>query len=397
MTGGDVTEDEYVAARFNSSTSTWTKGTANDVDKTANIIGEPGGGSFLENVAFIDGDFTAGDDNPTNPFGIPTIYYSRQSGLWSNVNTWSLTSHTVNNPPAVVPGALDIVIIGDNDIVTLATNNNTANTGVQNCASLKIENGSTLDIGFNPGCLFSMVLSHPNGNGIFRVTTNSTSPSTFVFPSGDFSDFNVNMGTTDLYTTNPAPGTTYYLPEAVSSYGNLMISPLGGSNIIFPNRDLTIYGNLITRGQNADSWFSMGWGATYPGPVATIPKTVYVNGNLDVQGGSFGWYQNGAIAQNIVVNGNVIVGTLSALFVFGGATNQSIAIGGNLINNTNGLSNGTTTTSKVDFTNIPVTFFGSTNASITNTAGTPVTVFSLLTVNKGTSQATTLPVILEVL
>ena len=76
-------------------TSTWTKGTTADVDETNNIIGEPGSGTFLENVAFIDGDYTAGDDNPINPFGTPKIYYSRingagaGNGLWSNVNTWS--------------------------------------------------------------------------------------------------------------------------------------------------------------------------------------------------------------------------------------------------------------------------------------------------------------------
>ena len=103
-----------------------------------------------------------------------------------------------------------------------------------------------------------MVVSHPNGNGNFRLTTSlQFRQSTYVFPSGDFSDFNVNMGTTELYSTNPAAGTTYCLPNGVSSYGNLIISPLGGSNIIFPNRDLTIYGNFITRGQNADSWFAM--------------------------------------------------------------------------------------------------------------------------------------------
>jgi hypothetical protein len=391
VTGGDVTEDGYVAARFNSTTSTWTKGTANDVDETANIIGEPGAGSFLENIAFIDGDYTAGDDNPTSPFGVPTIFYSRQSGQWSNVNTWSLTSHTVDNPPGVVPGASDIVIIGDNDIVTLATVPDTPDQGRQYAASLKIENGSTLDIGYNPGCVFSMVVSHPNGNGIFRVTTDFDYPTTYVFPSGDFSDFNVNMGTTELYTTNPAPGSAYYLPENVSSYGNLIISPLGGSNIIFPNRDLTIYGNLITRGQNADSWFAMSWGTTYPGPVATIPKTVTVNGNLDIQGGSFGWYQNGAIAQNIVVNGNVIVTPLSGIDDWGGASNQTMSIGGSLLNNANGLVNAPAgTRAWCRFTNIPVTFFGSTSASITNTAGTPSTTFGQVIINKGTSQATTL-------
>ena len=391
VTGGDVTEDGYAAARFNSTTSTWTKGTANDVDESANVIGEPGAGSFLENVAFIEGDYTAGDDNPISPFGVPTIFYSRQSGQWSNVNTWSLTSHTVDNPPAVVPGASDIVIIGDNDIVTLATHPTNPDQGVQNAASLKIENGSTLDIGYNPGCVFSMVVSHPNGNGIFRVTTNFNYPTTYVFPSGDFSDFNVNMGTTELYTTNSAPGSTYYLPENVSSYGNLIISPLGGSNIIFPNRDLTIYGNLITRGQNADSWFAMSWGTTYPGPIAAVPKTVTVNGNLDIQGGSFGWYQNGAIAQNIVVNGNVIVAPLSGIDDWGGASNQTLSIGGSLINNANGLVNAPAgTRAWCRFTNIPVTFFGSTSASITNTIGTPSTTFGQVIINKGTSQATTL-------
>ena len=392
VTGGDVTEDEYVAARFNSSTSTWTKGNANDVDETANIIGESGAGSFLENVAFIDGDYTAGDDNPTSPFGVPAIFYSRQSGQWGNVNTWSLTGHTVDNPPAVVPGASDIVIIGDNDIVTLATNNTIPNTGVQNCASLKIENGSTLDIGYNPGCVFSMVLSHQNGNGNFRLTTSWNSGSTFTFPSGDFSDFNVNLGTTELYSTNPAAGTTYWLPNGVFSYGNLILTPLGGSNIIFPNNDLTIYGNLITRGQNADSWFLPTWSGNYPlAPVVRVPKTITINGNLDIQGGALIWYQNGAITQNIIVNGDVIVAPLSAIDDAGGATSQSLSIGGSLINNANGLINAPAgTRAWCRFTNIPVTFFGSTSASITNTIGTPSTTFGQVIINKGTSQATTL-------
>ena len=67
-----------------------------------------------------------------------------------------------------------------------------------------------------------------------------------------------------------------------------------------------------------------------------------------------------------------------------------MSIGGSLINNTDGLTHGLTTTSKVDFTGIPVTFFGSNSASISNTAGNPLTVFSTVTVNKGTSQATLL-------
>ncbi len=122
VTGGDVTEDEYVAARFKVQQIPGPRVTAADVDETNNIIGEPGTGSFLENVAFIDGDYTAGDDNPTSPFGTSNIYYQPPKWFWGNVNTWSLTSHTVNNPPAVAPGASDIVIIGDRDSVYLSTN-----------------------------------------------------------------------------------------------------------------------------------------------------------------------------------------------------------------------------------------------------------------------------------
>jgi len=399
VTGAGITENEYVAARFDISASTWTRGTSSDVDEANNIIGEPGSGNFLKDVSFIDGDYTAGDDNPVNPFGTPQIYYSRingagsGSGLWGNVNTWSTDPVLMHEgaPAGTVPGAGDIVIIGGRDSVYLATNNTIPNTDVRNCASLKIENGSALDIGYNPNSNFGMVLNSTGGNGNFRLTTSWNSGSTFSFPSGDFSDFNVNLGTTELYSTNPAAGTTYWLPNSVYSYGNLILSPLGGSNIIFPNNDLTIYGNLVTRGQNADSWFCPTWNVNYPTPpAARVAKTITINGDLDIQGGALIWYGNGSIAQNFVVNGDVKVATLSALYVWSGATNQSMSIGGSLINNTDGLTHGLSTRSKVDFTLIPLTFFGNNSASITNTAGNPLTVFSTVLVNKGNSQATTL-------
>jgi hypothetical protein len=398
ITGGDVTEAGYVAARYNSSTYTWTKGTISDVDETNNRIGEPGSGSFLENVNFIDGEYTAGDIVATDPFGTPAIYYSRQTGLWSNVNTWSLTGHTVDNVPATVPGASDAVIIGGNDSVYLATNLTTANTGVQNCSSLQIESGSALDMGYNPACNFGIVRSHPNGNGNFRLTTSSTSGSTYGFPIGDFSDFNVNLGTTELYSTNSVSGTTYWFPNNISSYGNLIVSPLDGARIIFPNSDLLIYGNCITRGENADSWFCPTWDVNYPtAPTVRVAKTITINGNLDIQGGALIWYGNGTLAQNIMVKGDVKVAPLAAIDVWSGATNQRLSIGGSLINNTtNTTAGGTTTPSRCDFTLLPVTFFGNNSASITNTGttpatgSTPLTIFETLTINKGTSQATTL-------
>ncbi len=392
VTAAGITEDEYVAARYNSSGFTWSKGTISDVDETNNIAGEPGTGTFLESVSFIDGDYTAGDDNPTNPFGAPTLFYSRQSGLWSNFNTWSYTGHSGPSTGGAVPGANDIVIIGGNDSINLATNNTIPNTDVRSCASLQIEQGSALDIGYNPGCTFSMVQSHPNGNGNFRLTTSWNDRSTFTFPSGDFSDFNINLGTTELYSTNPGSGTTYYLPNGITTYGNLILSPLGGSNIIFPNNNLTIYGDCITRGQNADSWFCPTWDGNYPtAPAARIAKTITINGDLNIQGGGLVWYGNGAITQNIVVNGDVFVAPLACIDVWSLATSQSLSIGGSLVNNTSNTTPlGTSTPCRCDFTLLPVTFFGNNSAFITNTTSTPLTIFETLIINKGSSQATSL-------
>lgn len=395
--GLDPTEDQYVPARFDRASNTWTKGTSASINTATNTMSSP----WLTNTGNIDGEYTAGDDNSTNPFGTPRVFYSRingvaaGSGLWSNSNTWSYTNHTgTANTGGQVPGINDIVIIGEKDSVYLATNNTSANTDPRKCASLQIEKGSALDIGFNPNCSFSVVTSHPGGNGNFRLTTSWNSEATFNFPSGDFSDFNINLGTTELYSTNPAAGTTYWLPNGTFSYGNLILSPLGGSNIIFPNNDLIIYGNLITRGQNADSWFCPAWNTNYPNaPITKVAKTITINGNLDIQGGALIWYGNGAITQNIVVYGDVIVAPNSAIQVYSGATSQNLSIGGSLINNTVGTTaSGTTTIRQCNFTTLPVTFFGNIPAFITNTLNNPLTVFQKLTVNKGNSQATSLTV-----
>ncbi len=391
------TEANYIPSVYNRTAYTWNNGVATNINTGTNTIAD--WTTPTNSKAFLDGDYTAGDAS----FGTPKIFYSRLNGaskgngLWSASATWSYTSNTgAANTVGAVPGINDIVIIGAKDSVYLATNNTGANTDIRNCASLQIETGSALDIGYNPGSSFKMVLSHPNGNGNFRVTTSWNSGNTFAFPSGDFSDFNINLGTTELYSTNPAAGTTYWLPNGVLTYGNLILSPFGGSNIIFPNNSLLIYGNLYTRGQNADSWFCPSWNTAYPlTPTAIVAKTITIKGNLNNQGGSLMWYGNGALAQNIIVFGDVIVSNWGSIQNWGGANNQSLAIGGSLINNTNNaLGNGATqTTSKVDFSTngaIPVTFFGPNNASIANTSGTPGTIFSTLTINKGTSQTTTL-------
>ncbi|MBK7712899.1 MAG: hypothetical protein IPJ37_19655 [Bacteroidales bacterium] len=400
VAGAGISEDGYTAARYSTSSSSWSRGTSSDVDEINNIIGEPGAGSFLENTANIDGDYTAGDDNPANPFGTPAIYYSRQSGTWGTAATWSLTSHTVTNPPVSPPGVNDIVIIGNGHTVSFGTPPNyltTQNTDPHNCATLQIETGAILDIRFNPASTFSMVQSHPNGNGTIRIAASSAPGSTFAFPRGDFSDFNQNLGTTELYSTNAGSGTTYWLPNGIGSYGNLIISPLGGSNIIFPNNNLIILGNLIMKGQNADSWFCPTWNGNYPNPPAVrIAKTITVMHDFDIQGGSFGWYGNGGGgSQDIVVNGDVKVAPGAGIDVWSSNSSQSMSIGGSLVNNSSNTTAPFGTLSYVNLSLVPVTFTGPGSATLSNTSGTPRTVLGKVIVNKGNSQASTLTISID--
>ena len=132
----------------------------------------------------------------------------------------------------------------------------------------------------------------------------------------------------------------------------------------------------------------------YPtAPFVPVAKTITIEGNLLIEGGSLIWYGN-TNSQAVIVDGNVVVSTWGSIQSWGG-TSQTLAIGGSLINNTTGvMGNGATqTTSDVNLVSnngVPLTFFGNTSATISNTSGTPLTEFGLVTIDKGNSQATTL-------
>ncbi len=231
------TETSYVPAVYDASVHLWYYGTTASINTTSNTISD--WVTPTNSTNFLDADYTAG---LATSFGNPRIYYSRQSGVWSTLSTWSLTSHTVTNAPTVAPGPNDIVIIGDNDSIylfnepALPTNNNnpaasfySLNKATVSCANLQIEEGSVLDIQNNPGCTFATVSSHSNGNGKIRITTRNATfdnPSSFIYPSGDFSDFATNNGISEFYTINPQSGTYYILPSNANYYGTMILTPL---------------------------------------------------------------------------------------------------------------------------------------------------------------------------
>lgn len=404
------TDGNYVPAMYNPATTTWYNGGTADFDDTNNEFGEWTTPSA--SADFLDGEYTGG---VVTAFVSPETYYSRQTGVWSNTATWSLSGHTIDDEPSNVPNQGDVVIIGGQDSVYLSVeppfpaNNNNPNNNFYRlneadvaCASIKIEAGSVLDIQNNPGCDFGTVVSHENGNGKIRITTranNFDAEMTFAFPDGDFSDFNKNLGTTELYTINPQAGTTFWLPNGIEEYGNLIISPLGGSNIIFPNNDLLLYGNLTTNGQNSESWFCPNWRVSnYPTtPNIPVTKTITINGNFDIKGGALVWYnRNNTGAQDFIVEGDLILATDAGIQVYtnGNGNSQKITIGGSLINNSLAPAGGVNTYRGADFTNIPLVFNGASTEYITNDdpSDNTYTVIESLTVDIGSSQSDSLVV-----
>ncbi len=395
----------YVPARYDESTFTWTSGTSASINTVARVIGVGVGDPFMSNTNNIEGDYTAG---LAADFGVPAKFWSRQSGNWNLTTTWSTVS-SAGPAAARIPAAGDIVIIGDyparNDSVWLNNGIAAGNGSAQNCANLLIKRGSALDAYTYSASNFGVVSSFSGGNGKFRVTTavatNWRFPQIFTFPSGDFSDFNANGGTTEFYDIDGSQGCLYILPPNVTSYGNLMMTAKGGDNIILPNNSLTtIYGNLTCGGDNNRAWICMSWSTGHNGftidnydPI--VEKTVHVTGNLYVNTGTL-IFMDEYLPQHLVVDGNVTVGTNAWIDVniaggnSPGAAPQpnTFVIGGSLTNNSLALLGQPGIRFRSGTYYCDVTFQGSANANISGTS--PSTIFNKLTVNKGTSQATTL-------
>lgn len=384
-------EGSYIASMYENATYIWTKYATSDVDESSNTIG--GGTTGLASLNYIDGEFTAGEDAP---FGEPTKYYSVANGLWRNANVWSNTSGGAGG--AGVPGQNDIVIIENNHTVTLDRN--------ESCASLQIKAGSVLDISLHTGSNFARVLSSTEGNGLFRLKTNNAGLGAriqlFTFPSGDFSDFNVNQGTTEFYTTTSNGNNVYILPANVTSYGNLILSPNGLDNLSLPNNSYTnIYGDLTLNSSEFNSWTAMSWNTTRWGSGVfnpTIEKTVHIHGSLYVNGGSF-VFMDDYEPQHLIVEENIEISSADGANIFildpnvrgtwvgGNPQENTIQVGGDIINNSNTgvwYQPGLLLNSGNYYCDI--TFFGSGVNFLTNTEGNPTTTFRNVTIDKGDSQ-----------
>jgi fibronectin-binding autotransporter adhesin len=376
VAGGNVSEAEYVPARFNTNSLSWASSTLVDVNTTTNVITFQG----LTFNSLIDGDFTAGDNNPTNPFGAVLVYYSRvNTGNWETASSWSVDQvlKWAGAASASTPSASSPVVIGNgssfNHIITV-----TANAKV--CGSLEIGTGSVLNLGTTTGHNFTTYVSgNATGKGSLRI---SSAAATAQFPAGDFGLFiNNTGGTVEYYSTGAQDFSIPLLSAAPSSgalnnYFNLVLSPGTGRTITLPNSDLTVYNNLTVTGASATARALLN---------ATTTRTLSIGGNLVVSAGNL-QYQNGTL-QNVTVGGNVDVAAASIFDVAnaGTAVVNTLSINGNLINN--GVFD-----MRISATRIcDVSFTGSSNSQVTGTTGT-LTEFNLVTIDKGTSQSSELDV-----
>ncbi|MGC1391256.1 MAG: DUF2341 domain-containing protein, partial [Bacteroidales bacterium] len=390
------TEGNYIPSLWDRTNLTWNSGLATDLNTVTNTISD--WSSPTDSRGFLDADYTAGDA----AFGTPRKFYSIANSAWNINTTWSYTSGGAAVPAGAVegtnfPGPNSIVIIENNHTVNLTAN--------QRCASLQIKAGSVLDIYTWSGSTFSMVQNSPGGNGLFRLTTTVTSdwqhPKFFTFPSGDFSDFNANGGTTEFYDIDGRSGILYILPNGVSSYGNLILTAFNGDNLILPNiSSVTINGDLTCSGNSNLAWICMSWSTGHNGFIVDnydpiVEKTVHVKGNLFVNAGTLE-FMDEYLPQHLVVDGNVNVGpngwidcnTPGGNAPGGPPQANTLAIGGSLINNSLALLGQPGIRFNSSGYYCDVTFQGSTNATISGTS--PSTIFNKVIVNKGSSQATTL-------
>ena len=367
---GDIvgTETDYTFGRFNTSNSTWTSGDAADVVEASNAIGGTGN---LSGAAFIDGDFTAGDPTPDDPFASVTIFYSRNDATnitttgadWDtdsggSKTTWSTTAHSgsaATQLPQDVTGAQ--VIIASGHIVNLTTNTR---------SSASMELTGTLDLGGSTGHDFGTI----SGTGNLVISSSFAAP---VFPSGDASEFLGASGGTVTYDNGDLFFQT--LPSSPTTYHNLTIvagvHAFGASNVTLPNASLTILNDLtITDGASASNSAS----------VFAPNGVTYAIGNdlilTSLNSNSVTLQLNDGSASSFTVSNDVTIGSSTTFNLANTNFTHTLSIGASLTNNGTLDLVPNAGTGAVD-----VTFTGSSAASITGTGAT--TDFGPLTINKG--------------
>ncbi|QHT66707.1 hypothetical protein GXP67_08565 [Rhodocytophaga rosea] len=374
----------YRAARYNSSIETWYySNTAYNATTAPGNITVPNfntGTNFTPALtSLIDGEFTAG--NP-EAFGLPPVYYTRQSGNWDDLNTWSRVSHT---GPAItgadgLPKKNSPVYIGDgetnNHVVTIPS----ADPLSKIVGSLQISANSVLDVTTTTGHNFGFLKGRGiSGTGTMRI---SSSFATAEFPTGDFGDFvGREGGTVEYYTTNldftlPSIFNNGSANQLLNNYRTLILNA-GTNTVTLPNltynasiSSLTIFDTLIIGSRPGFTGIANFSSDTY--------GNVWIEKTLHIQQGTLQLPGTGT-ARSITIDSNMVIDQPGS-FVAANTGNlvHQIVTNGNLINNgvvnMNQASQG------------ELYFRGEANTFITGTVSSASTTLGTLRVDKGNSQ-----------
>ncbi|GAB3722145.1 hypothetical protein GCM10027594_02780 [Hymenobacter agri] len=332
----------------------------------------------FDNLDNFPGEFTAGT---TASFGPVTAYYTRATGNWETAGTWS-TAGFNGAAASVKPGAGNPVFIESGRTVTVTAANAVS-------GSLEIASGGILDLqGFTGHNFGALPDSKPGGSGTLRITAPvvKSGPNYFatpVFPSGDFGSFlQAGGGTVEYYGTTSSNAYTFSIPTSsasslnLNSYQNLTLNPVSNGEMLLPNLDLQIYGQLVHGTSGSFTGTSTISGGT-AGNLQVGALLNVINGKLRTANGT---------ARTLAFNGDVQVGTGSSFDLSGGgaAVTNNVTVAGSITNN------GTLDFNMTSTANL--TFTSSTTTNLTGTNGSAFTDLKTLTLNKGTGRTATLNV-----
>ena len=400
---------QYVPARYHN--AEWGKGVTGDM--------HPGAYNFDYNTATnASGEYTCGD--PTASFvDILKLYSSNyvttygNTGNWDDPRSWSIDS--VNGVPNVkigdtyykynggtkyveydpatgdeiVPGG-EIQLYESESVFNSALPIPTATTAVrigsanhnhtitmtdngQSCATLRIEPGSTLDLGVFTGHTFSLVEvdeSAEEGAGTLRIASSKGYTNDASFPSGDFVAFlGEHGGTVDYFGEIRIPVTSESGLE-LKNYCNLTISREGNSIRFIPQCDVTIYKDLTINGGNLRT------------QTTNFPQTIIVNGNININKGSLELRSINTHLKKFIINGDINIRNNAQLITTGNSSiAHQILIARNLnVIDEGGLYNTYYTDNQGNLCKVNTIFFGTDTSRIT---GTGTIQFYTLTCDKG--------------
>ncbi len=280
-----------------------------------------------------------------------TTYYSRTNGDWSDATSWSTVS-LGGASASTVPASSAIVIIGNDNTITVSSNNTmVSGVEIRENGILKIANGT---IEHNLGTV--------NGKGTLQIITNDTDVTDF--PGGNFAGF---LGTSGGKVVYHGSG-SYTIPVSPSSFYDLTIS--GSGTVTLPNTDLSIVDDFSIEG----------------GMTVLISNST--SGNLDI-GDSLDITASSTLRLRAGTDRTITVGTdivVNGTFHASGGGNgtHQLSLAGNLVNH------GTFDMADAATHYCVVTFNTSLDASISGAGST--TDFYRLVVDKGTSASSQLEI-----